>query len=105
MALVAVHENLKDRRPGNCRDWSNLSKAHNDIEGEFGILISDKFQGQGLGREIMERLIDISKSEKLIRINGYILPENEGMLNLAKTLGFELTEQEDNVIEAELYIS
>lgn len=76
----------------------------NSQEAEFGVIVSDRFQGQGLGREMLERLIRTGKAEKLSVIMGHVLPENVGMLNLARDLGFETQETADGVIEATLYL-
>jgi acetyltransferase len=81
-----------------------LTKLHNMHEAEFGIIVSDKYQGQGLGRELLSRLIAIGRIEKLSLINGYILAENQSMISLAKTLGFELKPNVDRMLEATLVL-
>ncbi|MEL6481335.1 MAG: GNAT family N-acetyltransferase, partial [Pseudomonadota bacterium] len=46
-------------------------------------------KGRGLGRALMERLIEHGRAEGIARIWGEVLSENEGMLGLAASLGFE----------------
>jgi acetyltransferase len=60
-------------------------------EAEFAIEISDRFQRQGLGTRLLQLLVGIGRHEGLERIFGYILPENHGMLQLAKKVGFTVT--------------
>lgn len=72
-------------------------------DAEFGLVVSDDYQRQGLGRELLRRLVDVGRDEKLNRIIGYILPDNTGMRHVAETLGFKLQHlREDNVVKAVL---
>jgi len=59
-------------------------------EAEFALLVSDRFQRRGLGRELLGRLLDVGQREGLRRIVGFISPENQPMLALARSLGFRL---------------
>jgi acetyltransferase len=67
-----------------------LSKARGLNEAEFALLISDRWQGQGLGTELLKRLVQIGRDEKLGRINAFILSENHAMHHLSKQAGFKL---------------
>lgn len=57
-------------------------------QAEFALLISDTFQGHGLGKEILRRLVEIAKSEGVDRVIGYILCDNRSMLAICSGLGF-----------------
>jgi acetyltransferase len=89
MALVAVR---RDPTTGTqeIMGVGRLSKVHGTDAGEFAILISDKFQGQGLGTELLRRLVEIGRDEKLGRIVADILPENRAMQGVSKKLGFRM---------------
>jgi acetyltransferase len=67
-----------------------LIKAHHEKSAEFALLIADQFQHQGLGTELLRRLIQIARDEKLQRLTGDILAENLGMQAICKHLGFRL---------------
>ena len=67
-----------------------LSKVHTGNDAEFALLVSDKWQGHGIGIELLKLLVQIGRNEKLDRIIGYILPENHRMQRLCKKAGFEL---------------
>ncbi len=66
-----------------------LSRLHGRPEAEFALLVSDRFQGRGLGTELLRRLIAIGREEGLERIVGYISAENQTMLRLAREVGFQ----------------
>ncbi|MBL8565710.1 MAG: bifunctional acetate--CoA ligase family protein/GNAT family N-acetyltransferase [Hyphomicrobiaceae bacterium] len=63
---------------------------------EYGILIRSDLKGRGLGRRLMQHLIDYGRAEGLKRIIGYVLAENAGMLGLAISLGFTSTTPDDD---------
>jgi acetyltransferase len=103
IVLVAERQNPKTGE-SEIAAVGRLTKLHNMNEAEFAIIVSDKFQGQGIGRELLTRLIAIGRAEKLNVISGFILAENQGMINLAKTLGFELKPNVDRMLEATLVL-
>lgn len=78
-----------------------LSRAAGSDKAEFSLLISDAYQKQGIGTELLRNLIAIGQNEKLARIIAYILPSNRGMLEVSKKLGFKLV-YEDNLVIAVL---
>jgi acetyltransferase len=73
-------------------------------EAEFALLVSDPFQGHGLGTELLRRLVVFGRAEGLERIVGYISAENRPMLTLARALGFRTQRMADDptIIEAVL---
>ncbi len=83
-----------------------LARLPRTNEAEFAILIGDAFQHHGLGTEMLERLVEIARAEKLTRVTADILPENDHMLRVCKLLGFRLRySMEERVIKAELLLS
>ena len=67
-----------------------MSKLRGLNEAEFAVLISDPFHGQGLGTELLTRLVHVGREEKLGRIVGHILPENHVMQHICRKIGFEV---------------
>jgi acetyltransferase len=59
-------------------------------EAEFALLVADPYQGRGLGLEMLKRLIDVGRAERLKRITAEISPENTAMQAVARKLGFKL---------------
>lgn len=80
-----------------------LTKLHGSREAEFAILISDEHQRQGIGTELLSRLVQFGRDEKLERIVAEILPENEGMKRVSARVGFKMhMNRDEGVIEATL---
>lgn len=83
-----------------------LTRFHGTREAEFALLVSDQFQGQGLGTELLRRLVEIGRAEKLRRITADILPENTEMQRISKKIGFRLQYSlEERVMKAEIDLS
>jgi acetyltransferase len=72
-----------------------LARQRNQKDAELGILIADHCQRLGLGTELLARLIDIARGEKVPRIIAQILSENQGMLHLAQRYKFAFSPDED----------
>ena len=54
-----------------------LNKVHGLDEARFAIVISDAWQSKGLGTQLLNLLINVGRQEKLSRITGSMLPEND----------------------------
>jgi acetyltransferase len=67
-----------------------LIRSRGIDEAEFAIVISDPWQGKGLGTELLYRLLDIGRQEKMGRIVAFILPDNVGMRRVCTKLGFSV---------------
>ncbi len=87
LALVAVRRDPKTHL-SELLGVGRLIKLHGCNDAEFAILVSDSCQRQGLGTELLGRLVLIGRVEKLSRIVGDILPDNRGMLLICERLGF-----------------
>ena len=89
IALVAEH---RDEKTGDREilGVGRLSRAHGLNEAEFALIVSDKYQRNGLGTELLRRLVQIGRDEKLDRITASILAENHGMHHVSKNVGFTL---------------
>ena len=100
LVLVAVRREPVREFVGIAR----LSKLYGSDAAEFAVLIKDEYQGQGLGSELVQRLIQAARDEPDIgRVVAYMLPENQGMKTMASNLGFEL-KFEDRMLKAELSV-
>ncbi len=87
MALVAERElNGAPEIVGVAR----LSRAHGENDAEIAVLIRDDFQGQGLGGELLARLLNIAREEKLTRVFATMLSSNMAMQRIAAHAGFQL---------------
>ncbi|HHX5194821.1 TPA: N-acetyltransferase family protein, partial [Yersinia enterocolitica] len=56
-----------------------------------------------LGRELLEKMIQYTRSHGLTRLTAVTMPNNRGMIGLAKKLGFSIDVQmEDGIVNLEL---
>ncbi|HEX9720359.1 MAG TPA: bifunctional acetate--CoA ligase family protein/GNAT family N-acetyltransferase [Ramlibacter sp.] len=58
---------------------------------EFAIQVASEWQARGLGRRLMERLVQYLREHGTAEVVGECLPENASMAALAKSLGFAVT--------------
>jgi acetyltransferase len=95
IALVAERED-KDSGRHELMGIGRLNRQRNPSEAELGIVIADRWQSNGLGTELVRRLIQIAKAEKIQRIEANILTENGGMVALAKHFQFRFSRDQDD---------
>ena len=55
---------------------------------EFAIVLSDDWQGRGLGAQLLERLLDLARQRGVKHVFGTTLSDNHAMVALARRLGF-----------------
>ncbi len=96
MALVADYKN-PDTGEHEILGVARLSKLHGVNEAEFAMLVSDPYQHQGLGTELLGRLIEVGREENLDRVRADIMPENTAMQRVCEKVGFKLKREPDLV--------
>ncbi|HEV3260153.1 MAG TPA: bifunctional acetate--CoA ligase family protein/GNAT family N-acetyltransferase [Gemmataceae bacterium] len=102
MALVAGR---KDPTTGDHEIMAigRLIKLPGTDEAEFALLVGDQFQRCGLGTELLRRLLDVGRGEKVGRITADILRENSAMQRVCQRLGFRLGSGADgSLVKAEI---
>ncbi len=102
IALVA--ENL-DPETGKKRilGVSRLSKIHGTDESEFSLLVTDSYHGNGLGTELLRRLLNVARDERVSCVLADILPENYPMQHVCEKLGFKLTrDAREEIVKARI---
>ena len=67
-----------------------LQRISGRRDAEFAIVISDAAQGNGLGTELLRRIVDVARREKVGRLIAEVHPENSVMLRLCEKLGFQI---------------
>ena len=87
MALVAINPGVNgEEEIGVARYMTNPDKK----TCEFAIVVSDKWQGKGIARLLMQKLIDIARNRGLEKMEGQVLANNYRMLELMMSLNFEV---------------
>lgn len=102
LALVADYENPET---GNHEILAvgRLSKQHGTNEAEFSMMVADRYQCQGLGTELLRRLVQIGQDENLDRITAEVLADNSPMQRVCEKLNFQISPSDDrSIVRAEL---
>ena len=63
---------------------------------EFALVISDEFQGHGIGQRMLKRLMEIARSRGLDMMEGEVLTANHRMLDLVRSMDFQVQRSADN---------
>ncbi len=96
IAIVVTHKNPKTDEE-EIIAAGRLTKERTSDEAEFAILVSDRYQSQGVGTAMLVHLLEIGRQEGVKRVVAYLLTENRGMRAICLKLGFRLER------EAELF--
>lgn len=64
--------------------------------GEFAMAVTDGWGGKGLGRALLEAIVEAARHRGLVELRGHILAENRPMLALAKRVGFAIERDQDD---------
>ncbi|MDX6039609.1 bifunctional acetate--CoA ligase family protein/GNAT family N-acetyltransferase [Scandinavium lactucae] len=103
MAFVAVHTTETGT------EILGVTRAISDpdnIDAEFAVLVRSDLKGLGLGRRLLEKLINYTREHGLMQLNGITMPNNQGMIALARKLGFDVDIQlEDGIVGLTLRLS
>jgi acetyltransferase len=88
IALVAIERDADgvERSLGEARMVADPDNA----AAEFAILVASDVKGGGLGRRLMENLIECARNRGIGELRGETLSENMRMQDLAHKLGFQL---------------
>jgi len=101
MALVAERRNPETGEP-EILGVARMTKVLGTTEAEVAVLISDKWQNRGIGKELLGRLIKVGRDERLTRLIADILPDNRDVMRICEKLGFSLKHSlDDEVVRAE----
>ncbi|MGA9736290.1 MAG: bifunctional acetate--CoA ligase family protein/GNAT family N-acetyltransferase [Candidatus Sulfotelmatobacter sp.] len=72
-----------------------LSKLHGKNEAEVAVLVSDQYQKHGLGHELLRRVVEVARDEKLSQVSAEMLTDNVAMQIVMKRMGFRVRTGED----------
>jgi len=91
MVLVAEKENPQTGEPQIIAVARlNQVQPETKSEAELAVLVSDGYQKNGLGSEMIGRLIQFAQSKKETRLVAEMLRDNVAMQTIFKRLGFQL---------------
>lgn len=87
-ALVALDPDDSNEFVGVVR----FDRGADPDEGELAAVVADRFQGQGLGRHLLLRLIEAARERGLRRLFALVLTDNLRTIGLLKRLGYPFRE-------------
>jgi acetyltransferase len=87
IALVAIDEEAESER---ILGVARIIGDADGREGEFAVLVSDAWQGKGIGSALLKKCLVIAQERGLERVHGLVLQENKNMLALAEKAGFSI---------------
>ncbi len=89
MALIAVIPD--DAMPGGCRQIAVARYARDakPDHAEIAVAVSDDWQGRGVGRQLLLDLREFALDAGIRHLVAKVLPQNAGMMSLARKLGFQ----------------
>jgi acetyltransferase len=102
MVLVAER---RDARTGerSIIALADLTKLYNTKKAEVAVVVRDDCQRHGLGFELIRRLVDVARDERLESVVATTMTENRGMCAVFRRLGFTLSiDPGDDTVEAKL---
>jgi acetyltransferase len=94
MALI-VERSIPQNAQNEILAVGRLTRTPGTKEAEVAVLVADEYQHCGIGSELLGRLIQVGRDEKLERITATILPENMAMRALATRHGFKVVNDDD----------
>ena len=69
---------------------ARISRTQNTQEAEIAIIVCDEWQRSGLGSELLKRIVQIARQEKIRVIKAQVLRDNIAMQIIMKRIGFRL---------------
>ena len=85
------------RGDGRCETVGEvrMSAEPDGARAEFAIVVRSDFQGKGLGRALVEKMVRYGRERGIQTLYGLVNRSNERMLGLARRLGFEIERAPD----------
>ena len=81
---------------------SRLSIETDGKGGEMAFIVSDQWQGLGLGTKMVDYVLDIAKEKGVESVYAIMLPDNYRALSLTKKMGFTIEYLEDSTVKGSL---
>jgi acetyltransferase len=93
MALIAVVEqNGQETEIGVTRYVINAD----GVSCEFAIVVSEAWRRRGIAGRLMEKLIECARDKRLEVMEGFVLQDNQEMIEFCRSLGFSVGRDTDD---------
>lgn len=72
---------------------------------EFALTLVDEFQGQGIGYELLKKLLETARDNHLEKLRGYVLSGNKHMLSLCQRFDASFHADDSSFVIAEIAVT
>jgi len=96
---IAIVAELTEKDRKRILGVGRLSIEPNGKSGEMAFIISDQWQGLGLGTKMVDYVLEIAKEMGVETVYAIILPDNYRALNLARKMSFKLEYLDDGTVK------
>jgi len=92
---IAIVAEIEEDRERKLIGVGRLTSDPNLEEAELAVVVSDPWQGRGVGSLLTDYCIEIARERGIKRIVAEMLPDNEIILGMLRRRGFQLKREED----------
>lgn len=75
---------------GNCSLMGNGNSMRYEHRAGIGIALYQKYTGMGIGRAMIEKLIEVAREKGIEQLELEVVADNENAIHLYKSMGFEI---------------
>ena len=99
---IAIIAELAENGRRKILGVTRLSIESDGKSGEMAFIVTDYWQGLGLGTKMVDYVLDIAKEKGVEKVYAIMLPDNYRALNLTKKTGFNLEYLSDGTVKGVL---
>ena len=99
---IAIVAELSEKGRRKILGVGRLSIEPDRKSGELAFIVSDKWQGLGLGTKLVDYVLEIAKEIGVETVYAIMLSDNRRALNLTKKMGFKLEYLSDGTVKGVL---
>ena len=96
---IAIIAELAENGRRKILGVTRLSIESDGKSGEMAFIVTDYWQGLGLGTKMVDYVLDIAKEKGVENVYAIMLPDNYRALNLTKKMGFNLEYLSDGTVK------
>jgi acetyltransferase len=99
---IAIVVEITDQGRKQILGVGRLPLEPGGTRGELAFIITDKWQGFGLGTKLVDHVLDVAKDMGVEEVYAYMLPDNYRAQALTRKMGFELVDLPDGTVRGTL---
>jgi acetyltransferase len=99
---IAIVAEINEEGKRKILGVSRVSIETDGKNGEVAFIVSDQWQGLGLGTKMVDYTLDIAKERSIESVFAIMLPDNYRALSLTKKMGFSIEYLEDGTVKGSL---